>query len=201
MSAPIIDVRALRVKSSGREPPIFWGIWGLIVVEATVFAALLSSYFYLRLVAPEWPPPGVKPPGLLLPAVNTALLLGSGWLVHKADAGIREGDARWLKLGLSLSTVLALGFLVVKVVEYGGLDYRWDSHAYGSVVWTVTGFHFAHVAAVVLKTVVVLALSFRGYFDAERNVGVQVNGIYWNFVVAVWLPIFAVLYLVPRWLD
>jgi cytochrome c oxidase subunit III len=201
MTAPEVDVRALPVKSSGRSPPVYWGMWGLMVVEATVFASLLSSYFYLHLVASEWPPAGVKPPELLLPTVNTVILLASGYFVHRADAGIREGDTRWLKLGLAAGIVLALAFLVIKVVEYGGLDYRWDSHVYGSIVWTITAFHTAHVVALVLKTAVVEVLAFRGYFDADRNIGVQVNGLYWNFVVAVWIPIYAALYFAPRLLD
>jgi cytochrome c oxidase subunit III len=50
----------------------------------------------------------------------------------------------------------------------------------------------------VLKTIFVAYLSWRGYFNKERHLGVTVNGIYWHFVVAVWLPLYLVLYWSPR---
>lgn len=196
-----VDARDFAVLQSGREAPIYWGICGMILVESVVFASLLSSYLYLPFFSPEWPPPAMKKPDLLLPSINTGILVVSSSFVHKADTGIRRGDQRWLKVGLSVGLVLALVFLGIKYVEYSGVGYRWDSHAYGSIVWTITGFHSAHVIALVLKTVVVLVLAFRGYFDERRNVAVQVNGLYWHFVAAVWLPIYAVLYYGPRVLE
>jgi cytochrome c oxidase subunit III len=199
--ADVVDVSDLPVLGSGRQVPVYWGMWGLILIEATVFASLIASYFYLRMVAPEWPPAGVKPPELLLPTVNTVVLGASAYFMHRADTGIRKGDTGWLKLGLAISVVLAIAFLVIKVIEYSGVDYRWDSHAYGSIVWTLTGFHAFHVTAVILKTFVILALAARGYFTRDRNIGVVANGLYFNFVALVWLPIYAVLYYAPRLLD
>jgi cytochrome c oxidase subunit III len=36
---------------------------------------------------------------------------------------------------------------------------------------------------------------FKGYYSEERNLGVRVNGLYWHFVVVVWIPLFFTLYL------
>jgi cytochrome c oxidase subunit III len=198
----VIDVSDLGVHHNGRSAPLYWGILGLIAVEATVFGGLLSSYLYLRLVSLEWPPGGVDPPDLLLPTINTVILLVSSAFVHMADQGIRHGRQLRLKVGLGVAIVLALAFLVIKGVEYSGeVGYRWDSHAYASAVWTITGFHSFHVIALVLKTIVMEILALRGYFNQERNLGVQINGVYWHFVVAVWIPIYIILYWVPRLPD
>jgi heme/copper-type cytochrome/quinol oxidase subunit 3 len=61
-------------------------------------------------------------------------------------------------------------------------------------------FHAAHVLSVVLKTVIVAYLSIRGYFNQQRRLGVTVNGLYWHFVVAVWIPLYIVIYWSPRFL-
>lgn len=198
MNGTAIDVSRFSPHNNGAAAPLWWGFLGLILVEATVFGTLISSYLYLRLVAVEWPPAGVKPPDLLLPTINTVLLLTSSVFVHLADSGIRKGNQKRLRIGLGLAIPLALAFLTIKVVEYSGVEYRWDSHVYGSIVWTLTGFHTVHVLALLLKTLVVEYLALRGYFNRERNLGVEVNGIYWHFVVAVWVPIYFVLYIVPR---
>ncbi|HSK09115.1 MAG TPA: cytochrome c oxidase subunit 3 [Vicinamibacterales bacterium] len=196
--ARAIDVSDRPNLVSGARAPLWWGMVLLLVIEATVFGTLIASYFYLRLGQPAWPPPGVEPPDLLLPTVNTFVLLASSVPMFLADRGITEGKVRRLVWGMAASVVLGVVFLVLKVIEYGDVPYRWDDHAYGSIVWTIIGFHSAHVASVILKSVVVGLLGYRGYFNRERHLGVQVNGLYWHFVVAVWVPLYAVLYWAPR---
>ena len=193
-----VDVSEMSVYSQGSDGLLYWGFWGILAIEATVFASLIASYFYLRFGAGEWPPGGHSPPELLLPAVNTGVLLLSSVSVWWGDKGIEHGDSRRLGLGLLGGIVLAALFLVLKVVEYSDADYRWDSHAYGSIVWTIVGFHSAHVLTLVMKTAVIDVLAFRGYFNERRRLGAKVNGIYWHFVVLVWIPLFLTLYIAPR---
>lgn len=193
-----IDVRGMSVYSHGSDGLLYWGFWGILAIETTVFACLMASYFYLRFESGAWPPAGHEPPELLLPSLNTLVLLASSAFVWWGDRGIEKGDSRRLALGLLGGIVLAAAFLVLKAVEYSGVSYRWDDHAYGSIVWTIVGFHSAHVITLVLKTIVVDVLAWRGYFNRERRLGAKVNGIYWHFVVLVWLPLYATLYLSPR---
>jgi cytochrome c oxidase subunit III len=191
----VVSWRELPLNLNDKRAPLWWGMVGLITIELTVFSALIVSYFYLRFYASEWPLGGIKQPDMLLPVINLVVLTVSSIPVHFADKGIQEGNVRRLKIGLSMGFVLGVIFLVLKVVEYGGYDYNWSTNAYGSIVWTITGFHSAHVFTLLLKTVVVLTAAWRGYFSEERNLGVQVNGLYWHFVVIIWLPLFATLYL------
>jgi cytochrome c oxidase subunit III len=184
---------------AGSEAPMWWGIVMLIVIETTVFATLITSYFYLNGAA-EWPLGGFSPPDLLLPTINLGVLLLSGGAMYWGDRGIHQGNQRRLIIGLLISFALGVVFLVLKYIEYSDNDYLWDTNAYGSVVWTITGFHSAHVIALLLKTLTVLVLAWQGFFTEKRNLGVEVNGFYWQFVVVVWLPLYAVLYLAPRWL-
>jgi cytochrome c oxidase subunit III len=193
-----IDVSDLSVYGESHDDPLYWGFLGILAIETTVFACLVASYFYLRFVAGSWPPGGHEPPDLLLPTVNTFVLLASSVAVWWADRGIEKGDSRRLAIGLAIGIVLAAVFLVLKVVEYSDAPYRWDSHAYGSIVWTIVGFHSAHVATLVMKTTVVDVLAWRGYFNERRRLGAKVNGIYWHFVVLVWIPLYLTLYIAPR---
>lgn len=195
----LVPKERMPVLLAGTRAPLWWAMILLITIESTVFATLISSYLYLRFHSPEWPPAGIDAPDLLLPGLNSVLLLASSAAVFWADHGIRKGDKLRLKIGMTTGLLLGTAFLVLKVVEYSAVDYRWNSHAYGSIVWMIIVFHSAHVAAVVLKGCVMEVLSFRGYFTAERRLGVEINAIYWHFVALVWIPLFFVLYLVPRW--
>jgi cytochrome c oxidase subunit III len=195
------DARGLTPYSVGAEGPLWWGMIGMIAIETAVFAILVTSYFYLANHNPSWPPGGIDNPKLLLPTINSFVLIASSLIVHQADKAVERGNQRVLRIGMLVSSLLALTFLILKVVEYSDVPYKWDDHSYGSIVWLIIGFHSSHVLALLLKAVVVTTLAFRGYFNTRRRLGVIINGMYWHFVVAVWIPLYIVLYWAPRWMD
>ncbi len=184
--------------SVGIKPPFWWGMLGLILIETVVFASLVASYFYLRASAVEWPVDGLEPPDLLLPSINALVLFASSIPIYIADRGIHHGNQTRLKVGLAVGFVLGVVFLVLKYIEYSNLSYTWSTNAYTSMVWTITGFHSAHVIALLLKTLVVGTWAFQGYFNEQRYTAMTVNGLYWHFVVVAWVPLFFTLYLSPR---
>jgi cytochrome c oxidase subunit III len=190
-------VRHLGTDAKGPEANIWWGIAGLITIEIVVFGTFISSYFYYKATTTDWPPE--PPPDLLLPLLNTLVLVGSSAAIFIADRGIAKGSQQRLRWGLVASTVLAVVFLVLKYLEFDQKEYRWDSHSYGSIVWTMLSLHALHVFSVMLKSAVMTVLAFKGYFTRHSYIGVQVNGLYWHFVVLIWVPIFITVYLSPRW--
>lgn len=194
-----LDLSPLPDSPPDHRATLYWGIWGLVVVEGVVFATLVATYFYLKIHHVEWPPPGTKPPDLGLPTLNLFILLLSSLPMHLADKGVKRDDQRALRLGLVCSIALALTFLVIKVIEYSHhVHYRWDTHAYASIVWTITGFHSAHVLALILKTTIITIMAFRGRFHSDDRLPITVNGVYWHFVVVVWLPLYFTLYIAPH---
>jgi cytochrome c oxidase subunit III len=197
-TAATLDVSRLPVYASGSRALLWWGMFLLVTIESVVFATFIASYLFLRFVAPEWPPAGIAPPELLLPTINTIILIASSAAVYWGDNGIKKGDVMRLKLGVGAAALFSALFLVLKVVEYSDVKYYWDSHAYGSIIWTMIVFHSAHVGSVLLKGLIVLVLAFRGHFDAERHLGAQINGLYWHFVVGIWIPLYFTIYWVPR---
>lgn len=198
----VMNVSHLPVYASGSRAPLWWGMLFLVIIEMIVFATFIFTYFYLRFHAPYWPPAGEPLPELALPLFNSLVLVGSSLAIYYADTGISEkGDVTRLKIGAALAVLFSGTFVALKVVEYSDSSYFWDTHAYGSIVWTIVVFHSAHVASVLLKGVVVLVLAYRGHFTRYRHLGVQINGIYWHFVVVIWIPLFFTIYLVPRIID
>jgi cytochrome c oxidase subunit III len=194
---PVIRGDALPVRVSGSRHPLWWGMIMLILIEFTVFASLIVSYFYYRAGSIVWPLGGIERPSLLLPTIGEGLVVLSGATIYWGYRGIKHGNRRRLMIGLALSWLLAAVFLLLKVIEYSGLDYRWDTNAYGSLVWTINGFHAGHTVSVMIFTTVVFILAWQGYFRADRYLGVQINTLYWLYVVIVSLPVYATIYLSP----
>ena len=100
--------------------------------------------------------------------------------------------------GSSCALAFALAFLVVRGFEFAALNVRWDANAYGSIVWLLLGLHTTHLVTDTFDTAVLAVLLFTGPLEGKRFVDVSENALYWYFVVLSWLPIYAVIYLAPR---
>jgi heme/copper-type cytochrome/quinol oxidase subunit 3 len=181
--------------------PAWWGILLFIVTEATLFALLLVSYFYLRFEEPgPWPPAGDEPPKLLIPLIMTLLLMASSVPAYLADKSIRRGEVDRLRLYLASTLVLGAAFLGLQAFEYHSeLDIlRPQSDAYGSLFYTITSLHGAHVVVGLALLGWVLVWAFRNHYGADRHLAVEISSLYWHFVHVVWLFVFLSLYLSPR---
>jgi cytochrome c oxidase subunit I+III len=87
----------------------------------------------------------------------------------------------------------------VRVLEFRALNVHWYNNAYGSAVWILMGLHTAHLLTDAWDTVVLtVTMHKEELVEGKRFVDVSENAFYWYFVVASWLPIYAVVYLAPR---
>lgn len=180
--------------------PVWWGVVGLVVIEAAVVSAFIAAYFYLQLMSDAWPPEGVEPPDMLRPSIAVALLLGSGTAMLLAGKFIRNNRNTPFVIFIWMAVILNCLVLVVRWQQFHVFEFRWDEHAYGSIVWTLTGFHFIHVVSTIIGTAIIGILGMKHYFDPRQQIGVIVDTLYWNFVSLVWIPIYIVIYWTPRWL-
>ena len=172
---------------------MWWGTFGLIAIESTVFGLAIVAYFFLRNNANDWPL-GTPPPELLWGSVNTAILLASMWPNQLAKRAAERLDRGGVQIWLTVCLAFALAFLGVRWLEFGALNCKWNSDAYGSIVWTLMGLHTFHLITDTWDTTVLDVLFFTGPLEGRRYVDVAENAEYWYFVVLSWLPIYAVVY-------
>jgi cytochrome c oxidase subunit 3 len=88
-------------------------------------------------------------------------------------------------------------FVGLQLFEWSHKPFTLAANVYGSLFFTITGFHMVHVVVGLLMLLVLLVWSFMGYFDQRRHSALSIGAIYWHFVTAVWLAVFATLYLSP----
>jgi heme/copper-type cytochrome/quinol oxidase subunit 3 len=65
-------------------------------------------------------------------------------------------------------------------------------------VWTMLGLHTFDYMAGLLETAVLLVIIASGRYGPRQCQGVHVDSVFWYFAVAIWLPMYAVLYWGPR---
>lgn len=187
--------------SADRKHPLWWGILGLIAVEMTVVMTFVASYFYLRMGPPDWPVGVREPLPLLWESVDLGLLLASAGAMWWASRKLSQGSTRGLVAGVFTAVALdslVLLFRWLQLREFLAMELRWSDSAYASIVWTITGFHFTHVASAVAGSVVVGVLGVRGFWNPERQLGVVADTMYWYFVSFAWIPLYLTLYWTER---
>ena len=167
-----------------------------ILSEVMLFGALFAAYFVIRGESPEWPPvAGLERPELLLPGLNTLLLVSSSGTMQLAVRAARGGDRsrilRWLGLTLLLGGI----FIVVQGYEFATNGFGLDAGVFGSTFYILTGFHGAHVLAGLGLMAIVANRARLGLVSAEHHTAVEAASYYWHFVDAVWLFLFSTLYL------
>jgi cytochrome c oxidase subunit III len=169
-----------------------------MLIEGTGFALVIAVYLYLMSLAPIWPL-NARPPDLLPGTLMTLALLASVVPNVKLSRWAEHQDLRKVRIGMVLMSVLGIVPLIIRVFEFRVLNVKWDTNAYGSILWTLLGLHTTHIITDLIDTLVLAALMFSRHGDNLRRYGdVQDNAMYWNFVVAAWLPIYACIYWIPR---
>lgn len=194
---PGLDVSGLPTVVYGPRAPLWWGVTGLMAIEGTMFAILAASYFYLRGGALEWPPTGVRHPGLGITTLNLILLLATLWPMARASRTAKREDLAATRRWLVVSTVLMVAFLAVRTVLLGRLTFRWDSHAYGSLVWTAMGLHTLHVLTGSCENLLFIVLLGRGPVEDKHLLDLRLNSLYWYFVVVSWVLFYCIFFLDP----
>lgn len=186
----------LPVGSAGKLSGGWWGILALILTEASLFGYLLFAYFYLASQTEQtWPPDGL--PALLVPAVNTAILLASSVGVWVGERYVRQGRIHSGITGFVAAIALGSSFVVIQLLEWRNKTYDITSDLYGSLYFTITGFHMCHVVIGLAILMLLLVWTVLGYFDARRYAAITIGGAYWHFVDVVWLFVFSALYISP----
>lgn len=194
-----LEDRSLPVGSIGTRSSGWWAALFVIVTEGAIFVFLQFSYYYIavqQLPGTVWPPDGPPPIGLSLP--NTVILLASSATFWWGEHSIKRGSRLWLTIGLLASLVLGCVFVAIQGLEWSHQHFTYATHTYGSLYFTLTGFHIAHVIAGLIVLAALLAWSLLGYFNAARYAAVSTGGLYWHFVDAVWLTLFFTFYILPR---
>jgi len=193
-----IDAARLPHVGWGPAAAVWWAVWSLITIEGTVFVLLVTVYVYLRGIATAWPPEGIRLPGLAGSTANVLLLLASVVPTVGAHRAALRRDRRATTHYLVVATVLSLGTIALRGVELAQLHVRWDGHAYGSIVWTILGTHLSHLVASTPEDVLLYLLMRFGPLEDKHYVDVTVSALYWYFVVAAWIPLYLLVYWLPR---
>ncbi len=174
--------------------PIRFGTIVFLASELLLFGGLFAAYFTLRSETDRWPPAGVHLE-TVRPLVATLLLIVSSFTLAAGLRSIRAGRRAGLRGWILVTIVLGLAFLGFQLYDWVHGGFSVSSNAYGTMFFAMTGLHGLHVVAGILLMVVVLGRMAQGAYRDGKVDGAEAVGYYWHFVDAVWIVLYATIFL------
>ena len=197
---PTIDVSELPTVVFGSRDLMWWGTLGFIVIEGFSLAVAAVTYLYLRRNFVGWPPLTNQYPSLLLPTLSAVLYLVSlapaVWLARVS----KRLDRGAVRVGLVILSVLGLAFCVLRWFEFIALNVKWNTNAYGSIVWTILGFHATLIVIEAGEVIGTAVLFFTERQELKHFSDANDLAFYWYFLVLSWIPLYVLVFLAPHFM-
>jgi heme/copper-type cytochrome/quinol oxidase subunit 3 len=169
-----------------------------ILTEAFLFIVLFASYFMLGNNKDRWRID--RPPQLSLALIMLGVLLVSSLVIYWGEKQLQQGRYKNARVALGITVLIGLVFMVLQGFEYHD---HWKhltpfTDSYGSIFYTITSFHAAHLIVGILMLIYILFLRRYEPVDRAPYRPYHVGALYWHFVDIVWIFVVAILYLGPR---
>jgi len=176
-----------------------WAMGLFITTEAMLFLMLFFAYYYMGHSAQTWPP---EPPKMRLALIMLAVLLSSSVLLRIGENASKRHQFGRARMAVGGTVVLGIAFIGLQVLEYADHLTRLKptTDAYGSIFYTITSVHGAHVVLglLMLSYVLVLPLEHMAGGHKPPHHTLRNASLYWHFVDLVWIVIVSLLYVLPN---
>ena len=172
-----------------------FGLATFLVADGMTFAGFFAAYLTFRAVNPL-PAGSSYELELILPTINTALLVISSFTFHRAGSNLRSGNQAACRSWLLGTVALGVAFLAGQMVEYFNLPFGLTDNLFASTFYALTGFHGLHVTLGVICILIVWWQARQGgRITQQDHFGLEAAELYWHFVDGIWVVLYGILYL------
>ena len=163
-----------------------------IASEAIFFLFLVIAYLFFHTFPADGPTARTSLDPLKT-GLFSLLLFSSSATLFMAERSHRRGGTRSFRVWMVLTIALGAAFLGGQGMEYAHLlssGLTVSRNLFGSTFFTLTGLHGLHLLIGLVVLTIFAILGPRASPSA-----LAAGGVYWHFVAAVWVVLFAILYL------
>ena len=176
----------------------------VVGTEGMFFICLIMAFIYMAFHS-GFEPHDLHQLDIRTTGIYTLLLIASSMTLLFAERCGKKENRRGLKGWLFITLLLGAAFLFGQGKEYVRLireNVTLSGSVFGTSFFTLTGFHGLHVfIGLIILSILLLLTSLRdGRPGGPGRSGgaLGVAAIYWHFVDIVWIVVFTVVYVLPK---
>ncbi|MGF1590200.1 MAG: heme-copper oxidase subunit III [Pleurocapsa sp.] len=174
-----------------------FGLYIFLVSDSMTFIGFFAALLIYRAIMPVWPPEGTPELELLIPIINTSILVASSFVMHEGQKALKKNNVKGLQKWFGLTAAMGAVFLAGQAYEYFHAEFGLTTNLFSGCFYVLTGFHGLHVLTGVLLILSVLWRSRQeDHYSSVSHFGVEAAEIYWHFVDVIWLVLFVLVYLI-----
>lgn len=171
-----------------------------IISEIFLFISFFWNFLHNSL-APSielglnWPPKNIRffnP--LLIPLLNTIILLTSSFTVTLAHFYLLNNSKKKTILFINLTIILSIYFLILQILEYKQATFTFSDSIFGSSFYIATGFHGLHVIIGTIFLIINLIRIIKLHFSFIHHIRFELRAWYWHFIDIIWLFLYITFY-------
>ncbi len=177
---------------------LMFGIWLMIISEATFFMALMWAAIHTGL-APTislqliWPPIGIEPISWYQRSlVMTFVLASSFCTANLCSYALLINNKSLLSNNLIITIFMGSLFLIGQYIEYTTAPFTITDSIFGNTFYLSTGYHGLHVFVAVLYLLICFFNISK--INANNSLSLNISILIYHIVDIVWLIVFGVLY-------
>lgn len=173
-------------------------IWMFVLLELLVFGMAFAVYFSVKAGDPELFLESQSHLNQKFAAINTLILISSGYLLALAVRGYQKFSSKILGLLTASASALGFLFILIKFSEYKekiAAGFHIGFNSFFEFYWVFTLFHAAHVVLGIFLLMYYAYLFFKDGAALENKEGFSTAVIYWHMCDIIWILLFPILYL------
>jgi heme/copper-type cytochrome/quinol oxidase subunit 3 len=194
------DVSELPTVVFGNRGILWWGTIAFMAIEGMTVAVCAASYLYVRKNFHDWPPAPTPLPSLLIPTIGVLVMLISIAVMSRIHVAAKRFDAPTVNRWMVVITIIGFVLVVLRWFDFRSINTRWDTDAYGSTAWATVAFHSSLLLFEAIETSVFTVLMLFGPRERKHFSDLEDNAIYWYFMCLIWIPVYFLVYISPRFL-
>lgn len=174
-----------------------YGFWIFLLSDIVMFSCFFAAYAVLSGQTADGPK-GSEIFEQKNVAIETVCLLLSSFTCGMASIAADVRNRFWFYLGMTVTCVLGLIFLVLEFREFADLvarGYGPSRSAFLTAFFSLVGCHGLHVSAGVLWLLTMMAQVFAKGFRADVLRRMMCFALFWHALDIVWVGVFSVVYL------
>ena len=185
------------------------GMWLFLFTELILFGGMFIAYAVYRFKYPAEFQLAATELDTFVGTLNTIILLTSSLTIAMSITALQEGRKALSMLLVTLTILLAFGFLVNKYFEWGHkfavgiyprspelLARTSGEVLYFGLYYVMTGLHALHVIIGIVVLAFNLVFIARGSVHAGAFVKLETGALYWHLVDVIWIFLFPLFYLI-----